>query len=211
MSALVWIDLETTGLDPARDKILEVGMVATDRNLQPLTARNESVLAVPSPLSFTIMPHDGLDVSKWNPSVAAMHSENGLIADIVTSGIKLDGAGGARDHVNRWLRQLATSQGGSLTSANKWREDSEHLAFIMAGSTIGFDKAFFERVFSTDLFHYRTIDVSTVKELVRGWFGEDAVWPKPAAKSHRAIEDIQDSMDELRYYRANAFRTVFCG
>ncbi len=182
INPLVWLDCETTGLEPGRNELLEFGMIATDEDLEPLDI-DEFVMA--------IQPANGLDLMKLDPTVVKMHTENGLFDDMRSHSYV---ASTVEAKAHQWLDRLETL----------CRSET----FILAGSTIPFDRGFirskFPRLYSR--FHYRSIDVSTVKELVRRWYGEDAL-PKflEDQKAHRPIPDIEQSIEELRFYRQHYF------
>ena len=170
-SNLVWIDLEMTGLSPERDRIIEIAVVVTD----PLLA-----VRVAGPV-FAIHQSDAtLDaMDAWNKGT---HGRSGLIDRVKASTIA---EGDAEAAVVEWLRQYVPP-GKSPMCGNSICQDRRFLANHMPAL-----EAFF---------HYRNLDVSTLKELARRW--------KPAlldgfkkAQAHTALADIHESIDELVYYR----------
>jgi oligoribonuclease len=170
---LVWIDLEMTGLSPFTDRIIEIAVVVTDPQL---TVRVEGpVLAIHQ--SDAVL--DAMD--NWNKGT---HGKSGLIDRVKAS--DLDEAA-AEALVIAWLRQYVP-KGKSPMCGNSICQDRRFLAKDMARLE--------------DFFHYRNLDVSTLKELARRW--------KPAvlegfkkAQAHTALADIHESIDELLHYRAH--------
>ena len=185
---LVWIDLETTGLDPRSDRILEVGLAATDDNLDPIPGIDPYQ---------TVIYQEDFDVRKYDAAVIEMHANSGLLTEIAA------GRGARRDQAEHrmriWLHNLS----------NRYL-DPENAGFLMAGSTVGqFDRQFFSRAWPKlmEPFHYRVLDVSSIKELVRRLYGDDAVYSAEDAarddivvKAHRVLPDIEASIAELRFY-----------
>jgi oligoribonuclease len=170
---LVWIDLEMTGLDPARDRIIEIAVVVTDPQL---------ALRVEGPV-FAIHQSDAtLDaMDAWNKGT---HGKSGLIDRVKASTVD---EAAAEAQVIEWLKAFAPA-GKSPMCGNSICQDRRFLANGMPA---------LER-----FFHYRNLDVSTLKELARRW--------KPAlldgfkkAQAHTALADIHESIDELVYYRAH--------
>jgi len=168
---LIWIDLEMTGLRPDADRIIEVALVVTDHAL-------ETVAQAPV---FVVHQDDdvlnGMDA--WNQ---ATHGKSGLIEKVRAS------------------------------TANEAQVEGEALAFLrehvpakispMCGNTICQDRRFLARFMPTleEHFHYRNLDVSTLKELARRW-RPDLMKGIPKEGKHEALADILESIEELRYYR----------
>jgi oligoribonuclease len=191
---VIWLDLETTGLNPEDDLILEVGMVATNDRFERFEDLGD--------FHMVIQP-SGLDVTRLNKYVVEMHSKNGLFTDIAAErGYPLSSA---QKSVESWLR----------TVRNRWLntdgiDESVNTKLLMAGSSVGqFDRQFFERDFpgAMEFFDYRVIDVSSVKEVVRRVYGDDATYSNRDAsndgvqiKAHRVLPDIECSIAELRFY-----------
>lgn len=176
-SRLIWIDCEMTGLDIFHDELIEIAVVPTDFNLNILDKGIE----------MPIVPTQaGLD--HMSDFVRKMHTDNGLLDLIEKEGVSLETAQKRMvEYVSRFL--------------------PEHGKAHMAGNTIGSDKKFLDH-FMPDLMalmHYRTIDVSTLKEICRRWY--PAVYVNKPVKhgGDRALADIIESIDEMRYYRSTMF------
>jgi len=173
---LIWIDLEMTGLDPARDYIIEIATVITDPHLNVVA--EGPVLAI----------HQSEDVmaamDEWN---TRQHGQSGLAERVRTSSLTEAGA----------ERQTLTFVQAYVPPGKS----------PMCGNSICQDRRFLAR-FMPELehyFHYRNLDVSSVKELAMRWTPQLA---NGFAKesSHRALDDIRDSINELRYYRTKLFK-----
>jgi oligoribonuclease len=168
---LVWIDMEMTGLQPDSDRIIEIALLVTDPQLELLA--EGPVLVVHQPDSVL----EAMDT--WNKSV---HKKSGLIERV---------------------------RAAAMTEA---QAESEALAFLarhipaasspMCGNSICQDRRFLARWMPKleAFFHYRNLDVSTLKELVKRWKPEVAKGLKKEGK-HEALADILDSIEELKYYR----------
>jgi len=175
-NSLVWLDMEMTGLDPDRDRIIEVAMVVTDPGL--VTLAEAPVLVVHQP--DTVL--DAMD--DWNKST---HSRSGLIEKVKASA--LDEAG-AEVRLLAFLDQYVPAK----TSP-------------MCGNSICQDRRFLARHMPRleAYFHYRNLDVSTLKELSKRWKPEIARGVIKQGR-HEALADIYDSIGELKYYRENFLR-----
>ena len=176
-SRLIWIDCEMTGLDIFHDELCEVSVVPTDFTLKVLDKG----------IDLVIRPSE-VAVAHMNDFVRDMHTSSGLVDEWNRSGLSLDEAQKqVVDYVFCFLP----------------RHGKAHLA----GNSVGSDKKFLDR-YMPDLMsrlHYRVIDVSTLKELSRRWY-PDVYRNKPAKHGgHRALADIIESIDELRYYRDMMF------
>jgi oligoribonuclease len=173
---LVWIDLEMTGLDPDRDRIIEVAVVVTDPQL---TVRVEGpVFAVHQ--SDAVL--DGMDA--WNKGT---HGKSGLIDRVKASSVD---EASAEAQVITFLKQHVP-KGKSPMCGNSICQDRRFLARTMPAL-----EAFF---------HYRNLDVSTLKELARRWKPE-ALDGFKKVQAHTALADIHESIDELLHYRATLLR-----
>jgi oligoribonuclease len=174
---LVWLDMEMTGLDPDRDRIIEIAIVVTDSQLSTLAE---------APVEVVHQPDAVLDaMDDWNKST---HSRTGLIAKVKAS---------------------------SLTEA---RAEEKLVAFLaqyvpgktspMCGNSICQDRRFLARYMPRleAYFHYRNLDVSTLKELARRWRPDVAKGLVKQGK-HEALADIYESIDELKYYREHFLKT----
>ena len=168
---LIWLDMEMTGLDPERERIIELAMIVTDVNL---------VTIAESPVWVVHQSDAQLDaMDDWNK---ATHGRSGLIAKVQAS--TLDEAG---------------VEAAALAFMQEYvpKETSP-----MCGNSIGQDRRFMVRYLPQleAWFHYRNLDVSTLKELCRRWKPEVA---KGFVKKsdHTALADIRESIEELKYYR----------
>ncbi|GAC1424339.1 MAG: oligoribonuclease [Burkholderiaceae bacterium] len=168
---LVWVDMEMTGLDPDTDRIIEIALVVTDSELNILG--EGPVFAIHQPADIM----DGMDA--WNKGT---HSRSGLI-DRVRESNTTESA--AEEASIAFLKQYV----GSGKSP-------------MCGNTICQDRRFMVRAMPKleGFFHYRNLDVSTLKELCKRWKPEIATGFKKHQK-HTALADILESIEELRYYR----------
>jgi len=168
---LIWIDMEMTGLDPDNDRIIEVAVVITDGQLN--TIAESPVLVVSQ--SDTVL--NGMD--KWNQST---HGKSGLIDKVKASRLS---EAEVETQMIAFLKQHIPPR----TSP-------------MCGNSICQDRRFMARWMPQleAYFHYRNLDVSTLKELVKRWKPEIAAGLKKEGK-HEALADIYDSINELKYYR----------
>jgi oligoribonuclease len=175
---LAWLDLEMTGLDPARHVIVEIATLVTDDDLGIVAEGPDLVIAQP-PEALAAMD----DV------VREMHTRSGLLGAIEQATTTLQEAG---DATLAFLKEHITDPG----------------TVPLCGNSIGTDRRFLDAQLPAieDFLHYRSIDVSTIKELCRRWYPD--ILPGAPAKgaTHRALEDIRESVAELRYYRSAAFR-----
>lgn len=173
---LIWIDLEMTGLDPDNDLIIEIATVVTDKNLNILA--EGPVMAVRQSDAALAAMDD------WNQQ---HHGESGLIQRVKDSDI--DAAEAERrtlDFLQQWLPARTSP---------------------MCGNSICQDRRFLYRYMPKleAFFHYRNLDVSTVKELAGRWAPQIKDGFNKQA-SHKALDDIIESIDELRYYRETFFK-----
>lgn len=168
---LIWIDLEMTGLSPSSDRILEIAVVVTDAQLRHRDAG--PVFAIHQPDSVL----DAMDA--WNKGT---HGRSGLIERVRCSAID---EASAQSAVIEWL-SARVPRGKSPMCGNSICQDRRFLAQHMPE---------LER-----FFHYRNLDVSTLKELARRWKPEILEQFKKA-QAHTALADIQESIDELAFYR----------
>jgi len=173
---LVWIDLEMTGLNPHSDHIIEIATVVTDAELNVVA--EGPVLAVHQPEPVLA----GMD--DWNRRT---HGESGLVERVRRSATT---AGEAEEQTLAFLRQHADP--GSSP---------------MCGNSICQDRRFLAREMPTleKFFHYRNLDVSTLKELARRW-APGVLAGVHKTSRHLALDDIRESIDELRHYRRTMFR-----
>jgi oligoribonuclease len=171
---IVWADCEMTGLDIEKDEICEIAVVVTDGNLTPLDEG----------LQIVVRPSDGV-MANMGDFVRKMHTDSGLLAEIPSG----NSAAAAEQQVLAYLKQYIT----------------EPRSAPLAGNSIGTDRMFIIRHMpNLDAFlHYRNIDVSSIKELVRRWYPRVYFNQPKKTGAHRALADIRESIRELRYYRAS--------
>lgn len=173
---LVWIDCEMTGLDLAVDELVEVAVVVTDFELTVLDPGFDVVIKP----SDAARDHMG-DV------VVKMHTSSGLL-EAMEQGVTLDEA---QRQVLEYLRRFVPQAGQAP----------------LAGNTIGTDRGFLAKYMPEvdDFLHYRSIDVSSFKELARRWYPRVYYAAPTKNGGHRALADILESVRELEYYRATVF------
>ncbi len=170
---LVWIDLEMTGLEPSTDTIVEIACLVTDDQLDLVDDGIDLVVH---------QPPEVLD--RMDDFVRTMHTKSGLIEEIAASTVDLATAGA---QVLAYIRTHVPAAGTTP----------------LCGNSIGTDRRFLAEYLRDidDYLHYRSIDVSSLKELCRRWYPV-AYKNKPAkSEHHRALDDIRESVAELRYYR----------
>lgn len=172
--AIVWLDMEMTGLDPRVDVPLQVAMIITDDELNELDSVERTIW----------QPDSALD--RITPFVRKMHTDNGLLNEVRKSDVSLQEA-------ERSLMETLTKWCG-------YREG------ILAGNSIHADRRFMVDYFPTldGYLHYRMVDVSSIKELVRRWYPASALFTKNEG-NHTALSDIRESIAELKHYRAAVF------
>lgn len=173
---LIWIDCEMTGLDLTNDALIEVAALVTDGDLNVL---GEGVDLVIKPSAAVL--------ERMGDFVRTMHASSGLL-DQLDAGLAL---ADAEQQVLDYLRsQVPESRRAPL-----------------AGNTIGTDRAFLARDMPEleAYVHYRNVDVSSVKELARRWFPRSYFASPAKSGNHRALADIRESIEELRYYREAIF------
>ena len=174
---LVWIDLEMTGLDVERHRIVELAVIVTDARLEVLADGLDLVVHQPPEI-----------LAEMDDFVRKMHTKSGLVGEIERSQLSLEAAGKqAVDYITRFVPEPGTAP--------------------MCGNSIGVDRRFLDR-YLPDLdkyLHYRSIDVSSIKELCRRWYPRTYYGQPAKGLAHRALADIQESIRELEYYR----RTIF--
>ncbi len=178
---LIWIDLEMTGLDPERDLIIEIATIVTDAKLE-VVAEGPVIAIHQSDAVLT-----GMD--EWN---TRQHGLSGLTERVRAS--RVDEAQAERRTLDFLRRYLEPKQ--SPMCGNSICQDRRFLARYMPGL-----EAFF---------HYRNLDVSTVKEIARRWRPDVLAGVRKESK-HLALDDIRDSIAELRYYRETFLRVPQAG
>jgi len=179
-SVLVWMDLEMTGLDPGRNVIVEIATLVTDDDLQIVAEGPDLVLAA------TAEALDGMD-----EVVRSMHTQSGLLTAIGESTVTLEEAG---DATLAFFKEHLPEAG----------------TVPLCGNSIEMDRRFLV-AWLPDVnayFHYRSVDVSSIKELVRRWYPDAYAKAPKKAGGHRALDDIKESVAELSYYRESVFKAT---
>jgi oligoribonuclease len=173
---LIWIDCEMTGLSLEKDVLVEIAVLVTDSDLNVIGEGVDVVIKASAE-----------QLAGMNEFVTQMHTTSGLITQIPNGITVLE----AEAKVIAYLESAATQPGKSP----------------LAGNSVSVDRSFIARDMPllNEYLHYRTIDVSSIKELTRRWFPK-AYFAAPAKTgNHRALGDIQDSIAELAYYRQTVF------
>jgi len=174
---LAWMDLEMTGLDATCDVILEIATLLTDDELNIIAEGPDLVVHATDE-----------QLASMDQFVVDMHTTSGLLEQIKASTLTLDEA-------------------GAQTLAFLKEHIPEERTVPLCGNSIGTDRRFLDVHLPEieNYLHYRSVDVSTIKELTRRWYPDllDAA-PKKAT-GHRALDDIRESLDELKYYRSAVF------
>jgi len=173
---LVWIDCEMTGLSLEQDALIEVATLVTDYELNILGDGIDVIIKPPAAA-----------LDQMNELVTKMHSDSGLLTEL-EGGVTLREA---EERVLAYIRAYVPEPGKAA----------------LAGNTVGTDRAFLARDMPEleAWLHYRIVDVSSIKELTRRWYPR-AYFAAPAKSgNHRALADIAESIDELRYYRKAVF------
>ena len=174
---LVWMDLEMTGLDHTTEVIVEIATIITDDDLTIIAEGPDLVIHQPDEVLATM-----------DPFVVDMHTKSGLLDQIKASEVSLEAAGAATlDFIRQHVPESASVP--------------------LCGNSIGTDRRFLAAYLPEieNYLHYRSIDVSSVKELVKRWYpGIDTARPRGQG-SHRALDDIRESIREMAYYREHVF------
>ena len=173
---LIWIDCEMTGLDLNKDVLVEIAVLVTDSQLNVLGEGVDLVIKC-----------DQASLDGMNDFVREMHTASGLITEIPNGVTHAE----AEAAILEYLAKYAPEAGKSP----------------LAGNSVYVDRGFIARdlpAFNAYL-HYRTIDVSTIKELARRWYPRTYFSAPKKTGNHRALGDIRDSIDELDYYRSSIF------
>jgi oligoribonuclease len=173
------MDLEMTGLDPARDAIVEIATLITDDDLEVVAEGPDLVIAA-----------GRAQLDAMSDVVREMHTRSGLLAAIEASTLSLEDAGKA----TLGFLEAHISEPGTVP---------------LCGNSIGMDRRFLAAQLPEieRFFHYRSIDVSTVKELARRWVPDALAGAPHKHGSHRAMDDVKESIAELAYYRRTVFQS----
>ncbi len=172
------MDLEMTGLDPARDVIVEIATLVTDDDLEVVAEGPDLVVHQPPEA-----------LAGMQEVVREMHTRSGLLPAIAASTTTLADAG---ERTLAFIREHVP----------------DPRTVPLCGNSIGTDRRFLAAYLPAveDHLHYRSVDVSTVKELARRWYPEVLAEAPQKATAHRALDDIRESVAELRFYRERLFR-----
>ena len=172
MDNLVWIDCEMTGLDLGTDALIELAVLVTDSELNVLG----------DGVDIVIRPPDEA-LAQMGEFVTDMHRKSGLL-ELLSSGVTLEEAEAqALAYIRTYVPEVRKAP--------------------LAGNTIGTDRAFLARDLPTleGHVHYRNVDVSSLKELAKRWYPRIYFTAPAKSGNHRALADIRESIEELRYYR----------
>ncbi|MFM7081906.1 MAG: oligoribonuclease [Actinomycetota bacterium] len=174
---LVWMDLEMTGLDPNVDVIVEIASLITDDNLNVVAEGPDLVIHQPDSV-----------LAAMEPVVVTMHTESGLLTAIRES-------------------RTTLAEAGAATLAFIKQHVPEPRSVPLCGNSIGTDRRFLARYLPEieNHLHYRSVDVSSVKELAKRWYPAASVSRPPKTGAHRALNDIRESVKELAFYRQSFF------
>ncbi|ROS77031.1 oligoribonuclease [Cellulomonas sp. PhB143] len=170
---IVWIDCEMTGLDLEADALVEVAAVVTDSELNVLGDGVDVVVRPPAAA-----------LEQMNDFVRTMHTTSGLITELDAGTTMADAEAQVLAYVRQWVPEPGRAP--------------------LGGNSVGTDRAFLARDMPSLVghLHYRIIDVSSIKELARRWYPRVYFASPEKNGGHRALADILESIDELRYYRA---------
>jgi oligoribonuclease len=174
---LAWMDLEMTGLDPDRHVIVEIATLITDDELEIVAEGPDLVI------------HQDADaMATMDDFVRDMHTKSGLLDAIAASTVTLEEA-------------------GAQTLAFLREHLPEPRSVPLCGNSIGTDRRFLAKHLNDieEHLHYRSVDVSTIKELARRWYPATLSSLPRKATAHRALDDIRESIEELRFYRQHLF------
>jgi oligoribonuclease len=171
------MDLEMTGLDPATEVIVEIATLITDDELNVVAEGPDLVIFQPEAMLLAM-----------DPFVVQMHTSSGLLTAIRQSTITLE-------------------QAGAQTLEFIKKHVAEARTIPLCGNSIGTDRRFLARYLPEieNYLHYRSVDVSTIKELVKRWYPGLEITRPTKAGAHRALDDVQESIRELKFYRENVF------
>ncbi len=176
---LVWMDLEMTGLEPARHVIVEIATLITDDDLRVVAEGPDLVIHASSE-----------QLGEMGDFVTEMHTKSGLLPAIIASTLNVsDAAKATLDFLRGHIAEARTVP--------------------LCGNSIGTDRRFLQEYMpEVEAFlHYRNVDVSTLKELARRWNPDVLASLPDKATSHRAMDDVKESIAELEHYRTTMFQT----
>ena len=174
---LVWIDLEMTGLNPQIHKIIEIATIITDSELNIIAKGPDLVINASDD-----------ELNKMNTYVRDMHTKSGLIDEVRKSSLTIrDAEIETLEFINKHIK-----------AKNKPP---------VCGNSIGTDRRFLDAQMNDleNRFHYRVVDVSSIKELANRWYPDIDMNIPSKAENNRALEDIIESIEELKYYREKLF------
>jgi len=174
------MDLEMTGLEPQRHVIVEIATLLTDDHL--------NIIAEGPDLVIHASPEQ---LAQMGPFVTEMHTTSGLLPEIIAS-------------------EVTVAQAEAQTLKFLKAHIAEPRSVPLCGNSIGTDRRFLQEYMPEleSFLHYRNVDVSTIKELARRWQPDVVAALPEKASTHRAIDDIRESISELTHYRANLFRPL---
>ncbi len=177
INRFIWIDCEMTGLEIQKDVLLEIATIITDVDLNIIAEGPELVIH-----------QSDKHLNAMIPIVDEMHKKSGLTEDVRASTISLEEA---EKQTFEFLQKHCKKEAG-----------------VLAGNTVWQDALFLRKYMPciTDHLNYRIVDVSSVKVLVNQWYPKDPYTKFKKSKTHRALADIRESIDELRHYRRYFFR-----
>lgn len=172
---LVWTDLETTGVNLEKDVILEVAVVITDDELMEIAAKNFVI-------NHETLPPMAIEVVE-------MHTNSKLLEEVKASKATLHGT---TDLILEFVEKNLPKGGDKVP---------------LAGNNIGFDRKFLDKYMTkvNRYFHFRSVDVSSINELAKRWFPEVLKRLPDKKFAHRAMGDIRESINELRFYKKEIF------
>jgi oligoribonuclease len=175
---MVWMDLEMSGLDPKTCKILEIASMVTDKDLNVVAQGPSLVVRQPEEVLAAM--------DDWNKR---HHGQSGLIQQVRQSTVSLEEA-------EKTTLEFIKSHCASKSSP-------------LCGNTIYQDRRFLIEYMPTleAYLHYRLVDVSTIKELVKRWYGPEFQAPQKKQK-HKALDDILETIEELKFYREKVFKSI---
>ncbi|KAI1287292.1 Oligoribonuclease, mitochondrial [Halotydeus destructor] len=173
-STLVWVDCEMSGLNINKDKLLEVAMILTDSDLNELETLGPLIINTDKSVL------DGMD--EW---CTKTHTKTGLVQACLKSQLTVE-------DVDTQLYDMLQAHNVKYG--------------VLAGNSVSYDRLFLDKFCPkfASLLHYRIIDVSTFKEVLRRWYPAEKMFSKRT--THRALDDIRESVDELKHYKDKFFK-----